>query len=114
MRYRKLRHIIENGARSDLREDEVGAVQHRDQLLTAIARDEIERPTPSRAPHRLRDVSQTMISGLMTVAIVIGFEVIEIDHDDGELHLVAHRLVPDPTNLILECGAIEQPGEPIV
>mgnify|MGYP003694098751 CR=1 FL=1 len=50
----------------------------------------------------------------MAVAVVVGLEVVDVDHDDRDRLAIALRLLPHAANLVFEGGAIEQRRQAVV
>ena len=82
----------------------IGAVtagQDGDELLAAVARHHVQRTALHGAADRRGDPLQAVIAGLMSVAVVVGLEVIDIDqqHRDRQprqLRRAATALAPAP------------------
>ena len=82
-------------------------VQNNGQFLAAIARRKIEWAA-RKTIDELCNVAQTLVAGLMTVVIVVVFEIIEIDHQHGKRRPVAQTLLPDPQQVLVERTSITQ------
>ena len=114
MRNAQLAHRGEQAARDALAVGLVRAVQHRHQFFAAVTRDEIERPAARGIAQRARNAPQAVVAGDVAVAVVVGLEAVDVDHDDRDRLAVALRLLPDAADLVFEGRAIEQRGEAVV
>ncbi len=70
-------------ARELLGRDTVDVVQQHGELLAAVAREHIARARDEHLQH-LGDAAQRAVAGLVAVAVVVGFEVIDVDQQDRE------------------------------
>jgi hypothetical protein len=59
------------------------------------------------------DRTQTFIARLMSVAIVVVLEAIDIDEQHGDPLFLAHRLLPDALNVLVEHAAVLDAGQPV-
>ena len=78
--------IADSGHERPARRQRVGAIcagENGDQFLAAIARDHVARSARGRT-EGTRDLAQALVTRRMSVAIVVGLEVIDIEHDHGQ------------------------------
>src|SRR6185437_13134758 len=54
-----------------------------------------------------------MIACLVTVTIVVGFEMVDIDQQHRQRAPVTHSLLPHARELVLESATVLQSGEPV-
>jgi hypothetical protein len=60
-----------------------------------------------------RHCAQALIARLMSVAVVIVLEAIDIDQQHGDPLAFAYRLMPFTVNVLIEHAAILNAGEPV-
>ena len=87
--------------------------QQCDDLLAAVACDEVARVTLERRAHGCGDASQTIIAGLMSVVIVVELEVIDVDHEDRDGVLRLRCVAPDGPRTRLERMAVHETGKAV-
>src|SRR6185312_6013615 len=83
------------------------------ELLATIAREQVERTT-YESLHGLRDPPQRLISSEMPVAVVVGFEVIDIDQQDANGAAVLDRLLPQADEVVIEHPPVLRAGERVM
>src|SRR6185437_15073746 len=86
--------------------------QRDDELLAAIPRSHVEG-TAGKTLHHLSHPPQCAIACLMAVAVVVGLEVVDIDQQQRQAAMIAHRLLPHPREVLLESTSVLQTGESI-
>src|SRR6185312_8895287 len=86
--------------------------QRDDELFTAIPRSHVEG-TAGKTLHHLSHPPQRAIACLMAVAVVVRFEVIDIDQQQRQAAMIAHRLLPHPREVLLEGTSVLQTGESV-
>lgn len=114
MRDREPGDRVEYGASHLLAALPVGARQHGYHFLAAVTRHAVARPRAGRVPDGAGHVAQAPIARLVPVAVVVGLEVVDVDHHDRDDVAVADGLLPDAMDLALERGAVQQSREPVV
>jgi hypothetical protein len=86
--------------------------QGQDELFATVARSDVQGSARKRL-HHLGHSPQGLIAGLMAVAVVVGFEVVNVDQKQCQLSAIAKRLLPHPREIIVERPTIFQPRKPI-
>ena len=109
--------------RADLVGDAVGTLlvgprEDQRKLLTAVSGDDVARPA-DHTLERSADLGQGGIAGLMSKAVVVVAEVIEVDHDDRERRGFPQGASPLVAEKLLEMTVVGYPrqrvdaGEPV-
>ena len=93
----------------DLDRAELG--KHEDELLPPIPRHDIAAPGHLGQPSR--GLAQHRVACGVTVGVVDLLEMIEIDHDQAERPLGAHRAVGLEFHDLFEEAAVVQPGQAV-
>ena len=90
----------------------IHAVKHQRELLAAIARGEVER-TARKAVESDRHRAQCLIACLVSIAIVERFEAIDVEQQQRKRRALAHRLVPQLLDALIEHAPVVDSGEAI-
>ena len=88
----------------------VGAGQHHRKLFAAIAGSQVAGALDV-VPDDRADVAQTLIAGHMAVKIIEALEVIDIDHQQREVGLVAPGAAHFGEDEQIELTPVGQPGQ---
>ena len=83
------------------------------EFLAAVTRQDIER-SRCEGLYGLRDTAQCLITGLMSVAVGVRFEVIDVDEQDCERPTVRAGVRPEAGEMVIEHTAVFRPGQCIV
>jgi hypothetical protein len=90
--------------------DGVDVIEQHGELLAAVARNEILRPSDDRLTH-LRHLSQRSIAGLVTIMVVVGFEVIDVEQRGSRCGDLRRRALPQPLEVLVEHAPVLHPGQ---
>ena len=82
-------------------------VQGEDELVTAPARQPVA--LPDVAPDYVRDVPYADVPGQVAVCVVYGFEVVHVNHPDGQRTLWRLTLAASSAQALLYLSAVEEP-----
>ncbi len=88
-------------------------VEDRGELLTPIASEQVER-TAHESLYRLRDAAQCLIARKVSVAVVVGFEMIDIDQQDAKRAPILDGLLPQANEIVVEDPPVLGPGQRIM
>ncbi len=114
VRDRECGHFVEHRAGDLVATGTVRARQDRDHFLATVARHAVVCAGTRRAADRSRDGAQARVSCLVSVVVVVGLEVIDVEHHDRDNFAIADRLLPDAMDLALEGRAVQQSRESVV
>ncbi|MND72964.1 hypothetical protein D3C80_645260 [compost metagenome] len=89
-----------------------GVGQYQDEFLATIARRQVGRPR-ARAADRLGHLAQGLVTGQVAKAVVVGLEVVHVDHQQRQLLLLTHGPAPFQFQVLVEVAAVGQPGQAI-
>ena len=89
-----------------------GVGQHQGEFLAAVTRGQVTGPR-ARAADRLGHLAQRLVTGQVAEAVVEGFEVVHVDHQQRQLLLLAHGPAPLQFQVFVEVPAVGQPGQAI-
>jgi len=56
--------------------------------------------------HHLRYTPQCLIAGLMTVSVVVGLEMVDIDQQECQRTTIAKRLLPHTRKVVIERATV--------
>ena len=88
-------------------------VKQHGKLLTAQTHSNVQW-APCRVLQQAAYALQHVVAGLVTVVVVVGFEVINIAEQQRQAALFALRLTPEALELAVETAAVVQAGQAIV
>ena len=77
----------------ELRADRIRVRQHRDELLAAVAPEEVRRPAQA-LDHRLAHELEAGVAAEVAVLLVVCVVAVEIDHHEPEREMLAMRPAP--------------------
>ncbi len=110
---RELAHRAAHPLRENFGLAAVDVVQDHRELFAAEAREHVER-TRDETLQGLGDATQSLIAGLMPIAVVVGFEVIDIHHQERERTSVLDRLLPQLLGMLVEHAPVLEARQRIV
>ena len=102
----------------DLRADALGVRplgvgEDDDELLAAVARGQVERPAREAREHA-RNRLHRLVSGLVSVAIVVGLEVIDVRQQERDRLAIAGALCPGALQVLVETPPVVDAREPVL
>ncbi len=86
--------------------------QDRHELFAAVACDQVARPAQD-ARQRSRNQDQAFIAALVAVVVVVGLEVIDVDHDERQRRCAALGAPDLAIHVHIETAPVRNPGQAI-
>ena len=89
-----------------------GIGQHQHELLAAVARRQVGWPAAGLADRR-GHLAQGFVALQVAEGIVVGLEIVDVDHQQRQLGLLTHGPAPFQLQVLVEVPAVGQPGQAI-
>jgi len=106
------RNFVAYALRDGQRADQVGSRQHDRELFTAVARCEIAR-APGHGPRSVGDRPQRIVTGDVTVAVVVALEVVDVEHQQRERRFLARGRAQFLVETLVQGTTIRKAGQRI-
>ncbi len=96
---------------NSLRSFHIAIREHYDEFLSAITAHEIHPSNILAQTHR--KLTKNIITGIVPILVIDLFEVIKVEHDNGQRSLAPHGACQQDRHMRIEIAAVVQPRETV-